>query len=96
MMRINGDAHVTVAPELMARFVHDGKPPRSVIVVDIREVYFHCSKALLRSQLWNPERHLPKGAFPTLGKIARDQFRLPIPSKLIDLALARDAKTNLY
>lgn len=96
MMRINGDAAVTVAPDLMDRFVHDGKPPRSVIVVAIREVYFHCSKALLRSELWNPARHVPKGGFPTLGKIVRDQFRLPIPSKLIDMGLAKDAKDNLY
>jgi PPOX class probable FMN-dependent enzyme len=96
MMRINGDAVITVAPDLMSRFVHEGKPPRSVIVVETREVYFHCSKALLRSDLWNADTHLPKGAFPTLGKIARDQFRLPVPAKLIDVALARDAKNNLY
>lgn len=96
MMRINGTAHVTVAPDLMARFVHDGKPPRSVIVVETREVYFHCSKALLRSDLWNPDKRLPKGAFPSLGRIARDQFGLAVPARLIDLALARDAKTNLY
>lgn len=96
MMRINGDARVTVAPDLMARFVHDGKPPRSVVVVETREVYFHCSKALLRSDLWNPDKRLARSAFPTLGQIARDQFRLPVPAKLIDLALARDAKKNLY
>ena len=96
MMRINGDAHVTVAPVLMARFVHDGKPPRAVVVVETREVYFHCSKALRRSDLWNPQRHVPRGGFPSLGRIARDQFRLPIPSLAIDLALARDAKKNLY
>jgi len=96
MMRINGNAHVTVAPDLMACFVHEGKPPRSVVVVETHEVYFHCSKALLRSDLWNPDKRLRKGAFPTLGQIARDQFRLPVPAKLIDIALARDAKTNLY
>lgn len=96
MMRINGDAHVTVAPELMARFVHDGRPPRSVVVVETREVYFHCSKALRRSDLWNPDKRVPRGGFPTLGQIARDQFRLPVPSLVIDLALARDARRNLY
>lgn len=96
MMRINGTARVTVAPELMNCFVHDGKLPRSVVVVETREVYFHCSKALLRSDLWNPDKRLPKGAFPTLGKIARDQFKLAVPAKLIDVALAHDAKTNLY
>ena len=96
MMRINGNATITIAPTLMERFVHDGKAPRSVIVIETREVYFHCSKALLRSDLWNPDKRLPKGGFPTLGQIARDQFHLPVPAKLIDFALKRDAKKNLY
>jgi len=96
MLRINGLARVTTEPVLMDRFVHDGKPPRSVVLIEIREAYFHCSKALRRSDLWNPEKKLPKGDFPTLGQIARDQFRLDIPASDIDLAREEDAKTNLY
>lgn len=96
MMRINGRASVTVAPDLMAGFVHEGKAPRAIVVVETCEVYFHCSKALLRSDLWNPDKRIPKGGFPTLGKIARDQFKLLVPAKVIDMALAHDAKTNLY
>lgn len=96
MLRINGLARVTTESALMDRFVHDGKPPRSVVLIEIREVYFHCSKALRRSDLWNPEKKLPKGGFPTLGQIARDQFRLDIPASDIDFALEEDAKTNLY
>lgn len=96
MMRINGIATVTTEPALMERFVHEGKAPRSVVLIETREVYFHCSKALRRSDLWNPEKHVPKGGFPSLGQIARDQFKLPIPSQLIDFALKRDAKKNLY
>lgn len=96
MLRVNGIASITTDPEVMERFRHDGKLPRSVVVIETREVYFHCSKALRRSDLWNPEKRLPKGVFPTLGRIARDQFRLMVPAKLIDLALRRDAKKNLY
>ena len=96
MMRINGVALVTIDPGLMERFVHNGKPPRSVIVIETREVYFHCSKALLRSELWNPARHIAKGGFATLGQIARDQSWMRIPAEQIDAALAHDAQTNLY
>jgi len=39
---------------------------------------------------------LAKGAFPTLGQIARDQFRMRLPARLIDPALARDVSKNLY
>lgn len=96
MLRINGIAHLTVQADLMERFRHDNKLPRSVIVIETREVYFHCTKALKRSQLWNPDVQLAKGDFPTLGQISKDQFKTKIPAKVIDLALDRDAKKNLY
>lgn len=96
MLRVNGFASISTDPALMERFRHDGKLPRSVISVAVQEVYFHCSKALRRSDLWNPAKKLAKGTFPSLGKIARDQFGLPVPAKVIDMALAHDAKTNLY
>jgi PPOX class probable FMN-dependent enzyme len=96
MLRINGLASVTTHEPLMQRFVHEGKRPRSVVLIEIREVYFHCSKALKRSDLWNPDKRLPKGGFPSLGQIARDQFKLLVPAKVIDFALGQDAKRNLY
>lgn len=96
MLRINGLASISMGEEPMQRFVHEGKRPRSVVVVEAREVYFHCSKALRRADLWNPDRRVPKGAFPSLGQIARDQFKLLVPSKLIDLALRQDARKDLY
>jgi hypothetical protein len=67
-----------------------------VIVVETQEVYFYCSKAPRRSDLWDPDKRIPKGAFPTLGQIARDQFKLLVPSKVVDFALEHDAKKNLY
>jgi predicted pyridoxine 5'-phosphate oxidase superfamily flavin-nucleotide-binding protein len=93
MMRINGIASVTTEPE---RFLDNGKSPRSVIVVETRQAYFHRSKALRRSDLWNPDKRLARGAFPSLGQIARDQFKLMVPAKRLDPVLARDAKKNLY
>lgn len=96
MLRINGVASITVDPDMIELFWHDGKLPRSVIVIETCEVYFRCSKALRRSDLWNPDKRLPIGVFPTLGQIARDQFKLFVPARLIDLALARDTKKNLY
>ncbi|WP_029146789.1 pyridoxamine 5'-phosphate oxidase family protein [Methylophilus sp. 5] len=96
MLRLNGIASITVDEHLMQHFVYEGKRPRAVIVVEVKEVYMHCSKALRRSALWNPEKQLTKKNFPSLGQIARDQYKLLVPATLIDLALAQDAKKNLY
>mgnify|MGYP003627474652 FL=1 len=96
MLRVNGVASVSTSPALMERFVVDGKPPRSVLVVDVREVYFHCTKALKRSALWNPDKHVPRDAMPSFGEIMRDQMKLLMPAKIIDMALNKDAEDNLY
>ncbi len=70
-MRINGTAVVSVDPELTGSFEIDGKHPRSVIVVTIGEVYFQCARALIRSQLWNPERFIDPASLPTPGTLLK-------------------------
>ena len=96
MLRVNGVAEVTTDPEMMERFVVDGKKPRSVMLIELREVFFHCTKALKRSGLWDPSKHVPRSAMPSFGQIIRDQMKLLIPAKLIDMGLKDDAKKNLY
>lgn len=95
-LRINGTATVSVHEELMNRFVVDGKRSRSVIVVDVVEVYLHCSKALKRSDLWNPDKRIPRTRLPTWGEMLRNQGRAFVPAKLIDFVIGQDAKRNLY
>lgn len=96
MLRVNGLASVSVDEALMARFVVDGKRPRSVTVVRVREVYLHCSKALKRADLWNPDKRVDRATLPTLGQMFRDQVKTVIPARVIDFALKQDAKRNLY
>jgi len=95
-LRINGTASITVQDDLMDRFVVAGKRPRSVIVVEIAEVYLHCSKALKRSELWKPERHVERSTLPSWGEMLRNQGRAFVPARLIDFVLKQDAKRNLY
>lgn len=96
MLRVNGVARVSVEEGLMRRFVVQDKRPRSVVVVQAREVYLHCSKALKRADLWNPDKRVPRSALPSLGQMFRDQLKTVFPARLIDFALKQDAKRNLY
>ncbi|TCM52138.1 hypothetical protein C8J36_10919 [Rhizobium sp. PP-F2F-G48] len=70
-MRINGTAAVSIDPELLVSFETDGKHPRSVIVVEINEVYFQCARALMRSELWNPARFQDPAMLPSAGELLR-------------------------
>jgi len=52
-LRVNGRARISVAPELLARFVVNGQPPKCVLVITAESVYFQCARALQRSRLWD-------------------------------------------
>ena len=68
-LRVNGRAQLSIDPELLSTFVMDGKPPRSVAVIAVETVYFQCARAILRSDLWNPEKHVDPQSLPSPGQI---------------------------
>lgn len=76
-MRVNGRAVISIEPALLESFEMDGRHPRSVVVITIGEVYFQCARALMRAELWNPERFVDPSTLPTPGmllKAAKAEF----------------------
>jgi uncharacterized protein len=76
-LRINGRACVTAAPELLDRLTPVGKPPRTAIVIEAEEVYAHCPKAFVRSQLWDPATWPDPATLPTAAEVAVAHRRDP-------------------
>jgi PPOX class probable FMN-dependent enzyme len=70
-LRVNGSAVIVDDPELLAESEVDGKVPRLGILVSIEEAYTQCSKAIIRSDLWNPERHIDRSELPSSGAILK-------------------------
>ena len=66
-LRVNGRAHLSVDPQLLESFAVEDKAPRSVTVIAVDTVYFQCARALVRSELWNPERHVDPRSLPSAG-----------------------------
>jgi len=69
--RVNGRARIVDDAELLAPCAVDGKVPRLGLLVSIEEAYTQCSKALIRSDLWNPEHHVDRSELPSSGAILR-------------------------
>jgi PPOX class probable FMN-dependent enzyme len=69
--RVNGRGVVVDDPDLLAGSAVDGKAPRLGILITIEQAYTQCSKALIRSDLWNPERHIDRSELPSGGEILR-------------------------
>ena len=69
--RVNGRATITVDAELLAPCAVEGKPPALGVLVDIDEAYTQCSKAFLRSHLWDPKHFVDPSTMPTGGQVRR-------------------------
>lgn len=74
ILRINGRAELRDDPELMERFIVNGKLPRLVVVVTVDEAYLHCAKAIMRSGLWEEASKQPRTVLPPMGEMIRDQI----------------------
>jgi hypothetical protein len=70
-LRINGRAVLSIEPDLLDRFAHAGQAPACVVVVGIEAVYFQCARALIRSDLWNPNQRTDRAALPTAGEMTK-------------------------
>ncbi len=69
-LRINGRARLVRTPELLDRMVERGHRPLLAMVVEIEQVFFHCAKAFLRSELWEPSTWGQDGV-PSRARIAQ-------------------------
>ncbi len=69
--RVNGTAEIIDDPDLLADSEVGGKVPRLGLLVSIEEAYTQCPKALIRSELWNPEHHIDRSVLPSSGAIFR-------------------------
>jgi hypothetical protein len=69
--RVNGHAVITDDTELLAPSAVEGRPPKLGLLIAIEQAYTQCSKASIRSDVWNPEKHIERDALPSSGAILR-------------------------
>jgi len=95
-IRVNGRATVSTDPTLLQSFLVDGKAPRTVIVVSVDRIYFQCAKAIVRSKLWDPSRHVDRASLPSSGTILADLTQGRVGGPEHDRAAPERLKATLY
>jgi PPOX class probable FMN-dependent enzyme len=94
-LRVNGRAELTTDPELLEALAARGRPAVLGIRVRVDECFFHCSKAFVRSKLWQadswPERHRVSFGEMFAKQMGADEKT----ARAIDESVAADARDNL-
>jgi PPOX class probable FMN-dependent enzyme len=94
--RVIGRATISTDPALTASFIFAGKTPRSVIVVAVERVYFQCSKAIIRSRLWDATRHVDRASLPSNGTILAAITKGEMGGEEFDRAYPERLKATIY
>lgn len=95
-LRVNGRAAITVDPELMKSFAVNGKLPRCVLIVEIERIYFHCSKAIVRSRLWDEATKIDRASLPSTGTLVAELSGGKLGGEAYDRELPERVKAMLY
>jgi len=74
-LRVYGTTTLLAPDALDLDLTDFGRPPRSVLVLRVERVYFQCSKAVMRSGLWDPDKRVDRSAFPPFSQVLRDHCR---------------------
>lgn len=94
-LRVNGRATVVRDAPFLDDLVVRGHRPPLALVVDVEEVFFHCSKAFLRGQVWEPGSWTPTAA-PSRAQIAHRLERPETPVAELETYYGPSYAAGLY
>jgi PPOX class probable FMN-dependent enzyme len=95
-LRVNGRAHVSADAGLLASFKMEGKAPRTVTVMGVDEIYFQCARAIVRSDLWNPDKRVDPKSLPTPGQILAEMSDNRVGGEQYNRAWPERARQTLW
>lgn len=95
-LRVNGRARLRCDSALLMRFAIEGSTPRSLIEVQVERIYFQCARAIVRSELWNPARHVAPESLPTPGQILAALTDQQLGGEAYDAALPARMRETLW
>jgi hypothetical protein len=94
--RLNGTARVVTEMAKLEEFSVNGKVPLAAILVNVREAYLHCAKALKRSKLWEKDYRIERGDLPTLGKMVSDQIKSEISVEDVEAGVETSYRERMW
>ena len=96
-LRVNGQARICTDSDILTGFEVRGKVPKTGIMVTVEEVLFQCSKALIRSRLWEDDYRVErKSAMPPLGNMIKDQIGSQESAEELEGYVQKSIKERMY
>jgi PPOX class probable FMN-dependent enzyme len=94
-VRVSGRARVSTDAELLGKVEAQGKVPKTGLLITVEEACFHCAKALIRANLWDPAARIERKRFPTLAQVMADQIA-GVEASAAEATIAESYRDRLY
>lgn len=95
-LRVNGTAKIMTEQALLNRFAVNNQLPKTVLRIAVESVFFQCSRAIIRSKLWDPAVQIKRDQLPSPGTILHQLSQSEINGDAYDQALPERLKNTLY
>ncbi|MDO9459263.1 MAG: pyridoxamine 5'-phosphate oxidase family protein [Alphaproteobacteria bacterium] len=95
-LRINGTARIVRDSWLREKLAHKGIVPELALVVRVEEVFAHCTKCMVRSELWKPESWKPEGMQFTIASAMVAHGKLELSVQEMQAIADERVRTSLY
>lgn len=95
-LRVHGNAEIVRDSELLRHGKVGTKLPSTATLIKVTKAYMHCGKALIRSNLWDPDRHIAKGVIAPFGRVIKDQSGVPETQEEVQVIVDQEYRENLY
>ncbi len=95
-LRVNGNALIVRDDDLRDSMKVQGQSPDFAIVVNVEEAFFHCSKCMIRSKLWEAECWPSLEGLPRLAETMVDAGELDISEEEMHKIVINDERERLY
>lgn len=94
-VRIDGRAHLSTDPELLASFGEVVRPPKLAVVIEVDNVFIHCTKAFRRSEVWSPETWHDRTSLPSPAALLASMTGFELDETTVNTALDDGAAADI-
>lgn len=95
-LRVNGTAMIVKDRWLRDQMAVGGKTPDLALVVNIKEVFFHCPKCIVRSKLWDAGQWPDVTVLASFAQIVVERGKLDVGVEEMEALVAKNTRERLY
>ena len=96
VVRINGTAQIVTDDDLRDLTTLNGHRPDLILLIHVKEAFFHCGKSMIRSRMWQPEEWGSIEGLPSYSEALKDHGDTDMSLEDIEARMAHNEANRLY